>query len=476
MILPDGLIAVVKRDCPTCVLVEPVLQAIENADHPLTVYAQDDTNFPAVKQRIDDIELEVSFHLKVETVPTLIRVAGGREQARVVGWERGEWRALTGIDDLGENLPAYRPGCGSRSVEPGIAEQLAIRYGDFHVASRRIDVPPLEDDIEYCFERGWSDGLPLVPPTEVRVYRMLQGTHRAPAEVLGEVPPNLVPLTIEKVAINAVMAGCKPEYLPVVIATVEAALEPAFCLHGLLATTWFCGPMVVVNGPVREAIGMNWQGNVLGQGNRANATIGRALQLIVRNVGGGRPQEADQSTFGSPGKLTFCFAEDEDTPWQTLGEDAGFDRDQSTVTLFTADGVQGVVDQKSREPGALIDSIAASLRTVDHINMANAADAVVVIGPEHGRVFDEALWSKAKTTAALHERLQIPGQDLAMGTDKSPAALPVAASGALVPKFRAGGLQLLRAGGKAGLFSAIIPGWLMKGPLGSDPVTKEIHA
>ena len=144
--------------------------------------------------------------------------------------------------------------------------------------------------------------------------------------------------------------------------------------------------------------------------------------------------------------------------------------------MFTADGVQGVIDQSAREPDALINSIAASLRTVDHIDLANAADAVIVIGPEHGRVFDEALWSKAKTTAALHERLRIPGKDLGMGTDESAVARPVEASGGLMPKFRPGGLQLIRAGGKAGLFSAIIPGWLMKGPLGSDPVTKEIHS
>jgi len=313
-----------------------------------------------------------------------------------------------------------------------------------------------------------------VPPTEERLYRMLQGTRRAATEVLGDVPPNLVPLTIEKLALNAVMAGCKPEYLPVVIAAVEAALRPEFCLHGLLATTWFSGPMIIVNGPIREAIGMNWAGNVFGQGNRANATIGRALQLVVRNVGGGRPQEADQSTFGSPGKFTFCFAEDENTPWLTLAEEHGYSRGKSTATVFSADGVQGVLDQNARAPDALIYSLAGSLRAVDHIDLANGSDVVIVVGPEHGRVFDEAGWSKAQTTAALHEQLQIPGKDLKMGTDDSDAAKPAIASAGLVPKFRDGGIQLIRAGGNAGLFSAIIPGWLMKGPLGTDPVTQEI--
>lgn len=472
MNLDDGLIAVVKRDCPTCLLIEPVLQAIEQSGQPLTVYTQDDPAFPDVRQRRDDRDLECSYRLAIETVPTLIRVVDGAEQARAIGWARDEWASLTGIEDIGVDLPSTRPGCGSKSVEPHIAEQLALRYGDFTVASRRIEVSALEDDIEYCFDRGWSDGLPVVPPTEARLYRMLQGTQREPGEVLGEVPSNLVALTVEKVALNAVMAGCRPEYLPVVLAAVEAALDPAFCLHGLLATTWFSGPMIVVNGPIREAIGMNWRGNVFGQGNRANATIGRALQLVVRNVGGGRPREADQSTFGHPGKYTFCFAEDEATPWQSLGEERGIAAGKSSVTVFSGDGVQGVVDQQSRAPQGLIDSIAGSLRAVNHVQIANAADVVVVVGPEHGRVFDQAGWSKADVTAALHEHTRIPGKDLGMGGDTAQDAAPAQR---LVQKFRPGGLQLIRAGGDAGLFSAIIPGWLMKGPLGTDPVTKEIR-
>ena len=472
----DGYIAVVKRDCPTCLLVEPVLKSIEDAGRTLVVYTQDDPNFPAVQQRIDDTELEHSFRLNIETVPTLIQVKNGQEQARIIGWERNEWAQFTGIESLGAGLPPYRPGCGSKSVEPHFAEQLAIRFGGFKTTARQVEVPALEDDIEYCFERGWSDGLPVVPPTQERLYRMLAGTNRTSEEIIGQVPPNLVPLTVEKVAINAVMAGCKPEYMPVVLAAVEAALDPAFCLHGLLATTWLSGPMVVVNGPVREAIGMNWRGNVLGQGNRANSTIGRALQLIVRNVGGGRPQEVDQSTFGHPGKLGFCFAEDESTPWQTLGAEHGIAQGQSSVTIFSADGVQGILDQSAREPAALIYSIAGTLRTVTHVDVANASDVVVIVGPEHGRVFDDAGWTKAQVTAALHEQLQVSAADLGMGTDDSEAARPVSAQAGKVPKFRPQGLQLIRAGGDAGLFSAIIPGWLMKGPLGTDPVTKEIKA
>ncbi|MEX2481701.1 MAG: thioredoxin family protein [Gammaproteobacteria bacterium] len=471
MQLPEGLVAVVKQDCPTCVLVDPVLREIETRGVPLTVYVQDDPAFPSVSRIVDDRELEHSYRLDIETVPTLIQVADGRETRRVVGWERAEWEALSGLPALGAGLPGYRPGCGSKSVEPGIAERLTLRYGGVKFAAREVVLGALEDDIEYCFERGWSDGLPVVPPTPERVLRMLAGTRRAADEVLGAVPPQHAPVTVTKVAINAVMAGCKPEYLPVVIAAVEAALDPAFCLHGLLATTWFSGPMAVVNGPVREAIGMNWRGNVLGQGNRANATIGRALQLVVRNVGGGRPQEADQAAFGTPGKLGFCFAEDEATPWRTLGEDRGVARERSAVTLFSADGPIGVADQKSRAPEPLIESIAGTLRAIDHYKMVNAADVVIVVGPEHGRVFDQAGWSKAETAAALHVATHIEGRDLAMGTD--PAAVASAAAD-LRPKFREGGIHLVRAGGDAGMFSAIIPGWLVKGTLGTDPVTREV--
>src|SRR5574341_1830961 len=141
---------------------------------------------------------------------------------------------------------------------------------------------------------------------------MLQGTRRRPDEIVGKIPPYLGTCTVEKVAINAVLAGCKPEYMPVLLAALEAALEPVFTLHGVLATTYFSSPIVIVNGPIARRIGMNSGINVLGQGNRANATIGRALQLVIRNVGGGRPGEVDRATYGNPGKVGFCFAEDEE--------------------------------------------------------------------------------------------------------------------------------------------------------------------
>ena len=271
------------------------------------------------------------------------------------------------------------------------------------------------------------------------------------------------------------MAGCKPEYLPVVLAALEAALTDEFCMHGLLATTWFSGPMVVVNGPITKAIGMNSGGNVLGQGNRANATIGRALQLIIRNVGGGKPGGVDRATFGNPGKYTFCFAEDEaNSCWESLAQEKGFPAGVSTVTLFAADGVQGVADQKSREPESLCRSLAESLLSVGHRKFAMVSDAFVVISPEHQHVFAAADWSKQQVKDRITELTTRPGAELLADVDGIAEGMPAFLKDAQLPKFKPGGLHLVHAGGSAGLFSAIISGWLASGEMGSSPVTREI--
>lgn len=354
-------------------------------------------------------------------------------------------------------------------------EKLAAKYEVDSLSAREIPLGSEEDEIEACFDRGWSDGLPVVPPTRERVLRMLSGTRRTAAEVVGTVPPDLNECTIEKIAINAVMAGCKPEYMPVVIAAVEAALQEPFCMHGLLATTYFSGPLVIVNGPMSRAIGMNAGGNALGQGNRANATIGRALQLVIRNVGGGKPGGVDRSVFGNPGKYTYCFAEDElNSAWESLAVERGFAPEDSTVTLFAADGLQGIVDQKSRDPESLCRSFAAGLRTVGHPKMVLAADAILVISPEHERVFRLAGWSKQQLRDELMSLLTIPGRELVAGAGGIAEGLPEKFADASLPKFRENGLHIIRAGGTAGMFSAIIAGWAASGSIGSDMVSMKI--
>jgi hypothetical protein len=296
--------------------------------------------------------------------------------------------------------------------------------------------------------------------------------------VVAVVPPDLVECTVEKVAINAVLAGCRPEHLPAVLAAVEAACTDEFNIHGLLATTWFSGPVVVVNGPFRALAGMNSGVNALGQGNRANLTIGRALQLVVRNVGGGRPGGVDRATLGNPGKLSFCFAEDEEgSPWEPLAVERGLAAGQSAVTLFAGSGVQGVTDQLSRTPESLARSLAACLRTVAHPKLPLAWDALLVISPEHGRVFGDAGWTKARLREELDALLQIPWAELVRGAGGIAEGVPQGVGGdqttATVPKFRPGGLLIVHAGGTAGRFSAIVGGWV-SGSTGSAPVTRAI--
>ena len=473
--IPDGLIVIAKRDCPTCTLIEPLLAELVDGELPLTVYVQDDSDFAfGLAGRVFDATLEHSYRLNTEFVPTLIRIEGGREAARAFGWHRGEWQQVSGRPQLGAALPEWRAGCASNTLEPGVAEDLKVRFGDTGLAARHITLGDAEDAIEACYERGWSDGLPLVPPTPQRVLRMLAGTTRSADELIGLIPPDLAPCTVEKVAINAVMAGCKPEYLPLVLAAVEAALIEEFGMHGVLCTTMFAGPVVVINGPRGRAVGVNSGVNALGQGHRANATIGRALQLVIRNVGGGRPGEIDRSTLGTPGKYTFCFAENEDSVWAPLSVERGFAPGASTVTLFAGEGVQGIVDQKSRTPESLVRSFAASLRTVDNAKLAMAGDALLVVSPEHSRVFIDAGWSKARLREELEKLLLLDGDEMVAGAGGIAEGLPATFAGKPVPKFRPGGLIIVRAGGNAGLFSAVIAGWAASGPVGSTPVSKEI--
>jgi hypothetical protein len=359
-----------------------------------------------------------------------------------------------------------------------VAERLEAKHKGGALVSRKIEFADTEDPVELAYARGWTDGLPVTPPTDERVIAMLKGTTRKPNELVGRIPPFLADCTVEKVAINAVMAGCKPEYLPVLLAALEAALEPVFTLHGVLATTYFSSPIIIVNGPVAKRIGMNSGINVLGQGNRANSTIGRALNLIVLNVGGGRPGEADRSTLGAPSKYTLCFAEDESDPaWEPLSVARGFRRGASTVTLFQGHGPEAFVDQKSRTPEALTRSFAMSLVKMGHPKLVQSARAILVLSPEHYAIYREAGWDRKRIERALYEATIRPGTELVAGADGVGEGVPADRAGEMVPKFHDDGLMVVRAGGPAGLFSAILPGWLAgRNKLELQPVTKEVKS
>ena len=470
--LRDGWTIIVKRECATCIMVVPVIARLLGELPSLTVYTQDDPTFPEGVVSVSDLDLAASWHADIDTVPTLIFRENGVETKRTFGWLRSEWRELTGIADLGSELPEFRPGCGSMSVDPDIVDKLRVLYGGEVLHSRQIEFASAEDEFEAMFSRGYTDGLPVVPPTPERVMRMLSGTTRDPQEVVVLAPPDLVELTIEKIAINAVMAGCLPEYLPWVIAAIEAICTDEYNIHGVLATTMPVAPVIICNGPGTRAIGMNSGVNVLGQGNRANLTIGRAVQLVIRNVGGGRPGEIDRAAHGHPGKLSFCFAEDDlGSPFTSLAVSRGFDATQNTVTVFTGEGPRCVVDQLTREPEQLAQTLAACLRTVHHPKLPFAFDAVLVLGPEHARVFAQANWSRERVLQEIHDRLQMSGSEIVRGAGGMAEGVQEAFKDATLPKFRPGGLLLVHAGGPAGLFSAIIGGWV-NGATGSDPVTK----
>ena len=374
---------------------------------------------------------------------------------------------------MGTELPPARPGCGSLSVDPDRVDELRVRFAGGGLRSRRVELAEREDEIEAMYARGWTDGLPVVPPTEDRVLRMLEGTDRDPAAAVATVPPDLADVTVEKVAISAVMAGCLPEYLPWVLTAVEAVCNDQFNIHGVLATTMPVGPVIVASGPGTEAIGMNAGVNALGQGNRANSTIGRALQLVVRNVGGGRPGGVDRATHGNPGKVSFCFAERADSPFGPLAESLGAAPGVDALTVFAGEGPRCVVDQISRRPESLATSLAACLRTLHSPKLVLGFDGLLVVGPEHARVFAEAGWDRARVLAELDERLQIPGTELVRGAGGIDEGLPAAFADKTLPKFRPGGILLACAGGGAGLFSTIIGGWA-NGNIGSQPVTREV--
>jgi len=513
---PATLLFFFKHDCATCdltaPLVERVHQALSGSGLRVLGVSQDDAaltagfaerhglSFP----RALDAELLVSEEYGFDAVPALVLADGDAGVlASFEGFGRADLTVLVelaagrcgvpapAIEREGESLPESRPGCGSKVHDPDVARRLAARRDGSRLAARRVRMPVDLDPFDFLDQQGLTDGLPVVPPTEERVARMLAGTSRQPGDVVADVPPNLAPATVEKVAINAVMAGCKPEYLPVVIAAVEAACTDAFNLHGVLATTYFVGPLVIVNGPIRHEIGLNCGRNVFGQGTRANATIGRALQLVVRNVGGGRPGEVDMSTLGQPGKVGACIGELEELScWEPLHVERGFDREQSTVTVFAAEAPRAIRDQLSRNSRSLAASMGYSLEAIAHVKLHGMDQALLVVSPEHARTFEREGYTREDLRARIQEVTARPLRDVLpndecqkgtvaralpkdwLGSDGRPT--PEALDRPF-PKFsKADNILIMVAGGTAGKFSAAVGGWA-SGGLGSKAVTRLIQ-
>ncbi|MEX2229629.1 MAG: TlpA disulfide reductase family protein [Dehalococcoidia bacterium] len=501
---PSGrvaLLAFVHEECPTCGMSMPLIEAAHRAfGSAIDVWAvgQDEAGNAALIERhaltgpmLDDSDLKVSFAYGFDTVPTVILADGeGAELARFVGFGREDWRALfadlaarSGLPEPAIDWTSYadsRPGCGSKAVEPGIYERLVAESEGSPLRARRIEIAPDDDVAEFFYDQGLTDGLPVVPPTPERVLRMLGGTRRDAQEVVAVVPPNLAPVTIEKIAINAVLAGCRPEYLPVVIAAVEAMCTEEFNIHGVSATTMGATPLIIVNGPIRHRIGMNMRLGALGAGHRANASIGRAVRLVLRNIGGGKPGGTERSTLGNSMKYTACFAEwEERSPWAPLHVERGFAAEDSVVTLFAATGQSLMVDQTSRSGRQLAGSFGLRLEGVYHPRGHSGGDVFVTVSPEHV----DTLWRDGYTKEALRNRIQEitsrPIRDLLAdaesGAGVPPGRFPDGELDRLLPKFAStANINIVVAGADAGKFSMIFDGWA-SGAIGSMPTSRKIE-
>ena len=273
----------------------------------------------------------------------------------------------------------------------------------------------LETVQEYFEERGWSDGLPVIPPSRDAVQAMLRYSDRPPDDIVARLAPRNGAATVELIAVNAVMAGCRPQYLPVVIAAVEAVADPAFNLNAIQSTTHPCAVLIFVNGPVARELGMNHASNCLGQGWRPNATIGRAMRLILLNVGGGTPGEGDRATHGTPAKYSYCAAENEAAnPWQPLHVEKGFAPDDSVVTVLGAEGPHNINDHASVHGEGLLTTVAMSMRQLGSNNMSGrGGEPMVVLGPEHAAQIAADGYTKDDVKRFLWERSRFPVQDAA---------------------------------------------------------------
>ena len=314
---------------------------------------------------------------------------------------------------------------------------------------------------EFYHAKGWTDGLPIVPPTEERVSECLDAAGLAPGDIIGIEQVRQRPIIAEKAAVNAVLAGCLPAYMPVVVAVLGAMCDAQYNLHGTSASTGGAAPFIVVNGPVRTLIGMNATHNVLGNGNRANATIGRAIRLVLINVLGVIPGEMDRSTLGHPGKFTFCIAEDEeDSPWVPLAQEREIPEGQSAVTVMAAGAPRQIMNEWTADPEQILETFAAEMRHNMLTYSVWAGNYVLVIPKQLRDLLVAAGWQKRDIREYIFRSARVVRSDWA----KVGKANIVDRSGGPMQEFTAlkepTDLLIVAAGGPAGGFGAVIPPWL----------------
>ena len=358
----------------------------------------------------------------------------------------------------------------SRTAAPDILSKLGALPA---AGSRdRIEPPPRvlslagswESVNDYFYAQGWTDGLPIVIPTERKVQALLASSRRVRDDVIGVIAPKMGIATLEKIAVNAVMAGCEPEHFPVVVAAVEAACRPEFNLLPMQTTTNPVTPMIIVNGPVAERLAINSGANVLGQGWRSNAVIGRALRFVLLNIGGGAPGKLDKACHGQPGKYSFCIAENEArSPWAPFHVERGYGADESTVTVIAVAGTQDIIHYARTTADQILDALVNAIPRDGLKNLYSAGEPLLIFGPEQADVLGAAGLSKRDVKQAFYERTKVPlgllnrdtiallkGRRAQWFADGDPAAIPLA--------DRIDDVQILVAGG-AGNHTVFVPTW-----------------
>jgi hypothetical protein len=487
-----------QADCQTCQLMAPYLNAAARDGVSITGLSQDDLEatgeFVRAMSLVFPVEhdenLAASRRYDVLAVPSLVLLdEADRTLESGVGFDKAVLNTLA--VSLGhqpwarpdDGAPARKPGCTSRHREPkaaGTSAPMLELYAARGAAAARIGVSDDEDLDEYC-AREFGDPLPVVPPTVERVARLLAATPHSPHDVIGRIPPNYGAATVEKIAANAVMAGCPPAMMRVLLPLVRAACDERFNLHGVQATTHFAAPLIVINGPVRQELGFWCRQNVFSNVARANSSVGRAMQLMLTNLGGARPREIDMSTLGNPGKFSYCIAEnEEESPWPTLAADRGVP-EGSALTLFAGEPPHGVSEHTARTAPALARALSAALATAWSHRACVGREALLVLCPEHVKTIQRDGWSKDDLRQFLFDHTGVPARayresDGGEGTQQSATYAEILVDGEpCYRKFSApSAIHIVVAGGTAGKFSAVIGSW-STGPRGSQMVTYPIE-
>src|SRR5436190_9519483 len=422
-----ALLVFFETDCPTCQLALPYLNSLAQDSIQLLGISQDDeaSTREFVQQLHISFPVEIDHGLKLsrayepQSVPTMFLLdESGRVLGSVVGFDKAglnELAAALGCPPIApehDGNPAWKPGCSSRHLEPEAQSENGSGTVNFlrraAEPATRIILGDNEDAFAYCMSH-FGDPLPVVPPTVERVNAMLAACQLPPQEIIARIPPCYGEATVEKIAANAVMAGCGPPKMRVLLPLVRAVCDERFNIHGVQATTHLAAPLIMIHGPVRHQLGFWSRQNVFSNVAQANSTLGRALQLILLNIGGGRPDGIDMSALGNPGKFSYCIAgNEEESPWEPFHVGRGFTAEHSALSLFAAEPPRGVAEHNAHSGKAVLKAICRALATVWTYRMCMLFEAVVVLCPEHVKTLHRDGFSKQQVREFLFENTGIP--------------------------------------------------------------------